>query len=57
MQDTDSNHATVTKHVWVCIIQQGKSNSVGLSLERSFIVAIYTVGLDIDMERATACHN
>ena len=55
IEGTDSNHATVMKHVCVCIIQHGKSNSVGLSLERSFIVAIFMVVKDVDMEWATTC--
>lgn len=41
----------------MCIIQHGKSNSVGLDLERSFIVAIPTVVIGIGMERATTCQN
>ena len=58
MDDTDSNHATVVKKTFgECIIQQGKSNCVGLNLERSFIVAMFKVVIDIDMERATTCQN
>jgi hypothetical protein len=45
------------KHVCVCIIQHGKSNHVRLSLERSFIVAILMVVIDIDMERPQLVSN